>query len=444
MSIRGLMPRRLVLSMALAALALPASAMNAAEGFGAGARGGAGGKVLLVTRLDDDPRHATEGSLRWALKQKGPRIVRFAVGGDVILRDHIIVREPFLTIDGSTAPEPGVCLRNGSLEFKNTHDIIVRHLRIRLGDETVLRKNREAGLSRPKGSGGLDCVSLDDSERILFDHCSLSWSCDEIFGIVRCRDVTIQWCILSEPLTNPHIHPYGDNHAFCVNASANTLSIHHCLMHRFVMRGPQFECNDMRSQDRYTVRMEAVNNVISGYTHSGSRYSLGVEKNNGTREGKTFEFQFFNNFYIPAKEKAETIEAITRHGTDADVHCAMRGNLLLDAAWNHRSAPRLHPLSHKGIMPPVRVNGPDTRNLLQRMNHASFMKNSGGGVFQPPVPVTMSSARDACLQVLSSAGDSRRNDPIDARVRREVISLNFGAPVHSPGEVGPLASSTHP
>jgi hypothetical protein len=56
----------------------------------------------------------------------------------------------------------------------------------------------------------------------------------------------------------------------------------------------------------------------------------------------------------------------------------------------------------------------------------------------------MSSARDACLQVLSSAGDSRRNDPIDARVRREVISLNFGAPVHSPGEVDSLASSTRP
>jgi hypothetical protein len=351
-----------------------------------------------------------------------------------MLRDHIIIREPFLTIDGSTAPAPGVCIRNGSLEFKQTHDIIVRRLRIRLGDETVLRKNREAGLSRPKGSGGLDCVSLDDSERILFDHCSLSWSCDEIFGIVRCRDVTIQWCILSEPLTNPHIHPYGDNHAFCVNASANTLSIHHCLMHRFVMRGPQFECNDMRPQDQYTVRMEAVNNVISGYTHSGSRYSLGVEKNNGTGKGKAFEFQFCNNFYIPAKEKAEAIEAITRHGADANVRWAESGNLLLDAAWNHRSAPRLHPLSHKGIMPAVRVNEPDTRNLLQRIKHAASMKNSGSVVFQPSVPVTMSSARDACLQVLTSAGDSQRNDPIDARVRREVISLKFGAPVHSPDE----------
>jgi hypothetical protein len=434
MSIRALMSRRLVLLMALATLAFPAFAMSAAEGFGADAKGGAGGPVLLVTRLDDDPQHATEGSLRWALNQKGPRIVRFGVGGDVMLRDHIVVKEPFLTIDGSTAPEPGVCIRNGSLEFKNTHDIIVRHLRIRLGDETVLRKNREAGLSRPKGSHGLDCVSLDDSERILFDHCSLSWSCDEIFGIVRCRDVTIQWCILSEPLTNPHIHPYGDNHAFCVNASANTLSIHHCLMHRFVMRGPQFECNDMRAKDRYTVRMEAVNNVISGYTHSGSRYSLGVEKNNGTGKGKTFEFQFFNNFYIPATEKAMTIEAITRHGTAAKVHWAMSGNFLLDAAWNHQSAPRLHPLSHKGVMPPVRVNEPDTRNLLQRIGRASAMKNSGGVVFQPPVPVTMSSAREACLQVLTSAGDYKRNDPIDARVRHEVISLTFGAPVHSPEE----------
>ena len=150
MSIRGLMNRRLVLTLALATLAFPASGKNDAEGFGANAKGGAGGTVLLVTRLDDDPKHATEGSLRWALKQKGPRIVRFAVGGDVILRDHIIVKEPFLTDRRLHGAGPRAHSQR-ELEFKDTHDIIVRRLRIRLGDETVLRKNREAGLSWSQG-----------------------------------------------------------------------------------------------------------------------------------------------------------------------------------------------------------------------------------------------------------------------------------------------------
>jgi hypothetical protein len=205
-------------------------------------------------------------------------------------------------------------------------------------------------------------------------------------------------------------------------------------MHRFVMRGPQFECNDMRAKDKYPVQMEAMNNVISGYTHSGSRYSLGVEKNNGTREGKTFEFQLLNNLYVPATEKAVNIEAITRHGTDANVRLALRGNLLLDAAWNHQAPPRVSALSHKGIMPPVRVKESDTRNLLQRLPGATKLKDTGTPPFATEVAVSLDPTRKACLKVLREAGDSLRNDPIDARVRDEVISLRYGKPVHSPQE----------
>ncbi len=91
------------------------SQLSAAPAPGEVTRGGAGGRELLVTRLDDDPKHPAKGSLRWALKQKGPRIVKFAVSGDIILQDKLLVREPFLTIDGSDAPGGGVCIRGGSL-----------------------------------------------------------------------------------------------------------------------------------------------------------------------------------------------------------------------------------------------------------------------------------------------------------------------------------------
>ena len=418
----------------IALLAMLASAGVAApdarpEGFGAEARGGEGGQVLLVTRLDDNKEKPAQGSLRWALKQKGPRIVRFSVGGDIMLQDRIQVKEPFLTIDGSTAPEPGVCIRNGSLEFRGTHDIIVRHVRIRLGDETTLRKNKEAGLKRPRGSGGLDCVSLDDCQRVLFDHCSVSWSCDELFGIVRCRDVTIQWCLLAEPLSNPKLHPYGDHHAFCINASASTLSVHHCLMHRFVMRGPQFECNDMRKQDDYTVRMEAVNNVISGYTHSGSRYSTGVEKGSGTGKGKTFEFQFLDNLYIPARPKAEAIQRFTKHGEHPGMRARQTGNFVITTDQDY---PRLSPLSHKGIMPAVRVRDVDTRDLRERMGEARPLPDRGEVRFAAPIPVSRSSAVEAGAQVLQQAGDSGRHDPVDERIRQEALELSTAKPVRTP------------
>lgn len=409
-----------------------ASGVPGAEGFGATTVGGAGGRELLVTRLDDNPEKPAKGSLRWALKQKGPRIVRFAVGGDVMLRDRIQVKEPFLTLDGSTAPEPGVCIRNGSLEFRDTHDILVQRLRIRLGDEATLKKNKAKGRKRPKGSGGLDCVSLHDCQRVLFDHCSVSWSCDELFGIVRCREVTIQWCLLSEPLTNPKLHPYGDNHAFCINASASTLSVHHCLLHKFVMRGPQFECNDMRKEDGYAVRMEAVNNVISGYTQSGSRYSTGVEKGNGTGKGKTFEFQFLGNLYIPARGKAKAIERVTKHGEGADPKVALLGNLLLKTGNDEQTPPRLHPLAHKGTMPAVRVRDMDTRDLMERLSEAASLPDTGRLRFTAPVPVERQPAQDASLLVLRDAGDAGRDDPVDDRIRREVLELSTSKPLRSP------------
>jgi hypothetical protein len=417
-----------------AAAATGADSNLTARGFGAASAGGAGGRVIMVTRLDDDPKKAAKGSLRWALKQKGPRIIRFAVGGDLMLRDHIIIREPFLTIDGATAPHPGICIRGGSLEFRGTHDIIVQRVRIRLGDENILRKLKAAGLDRPKGSGGLDCISLNDCQRVLFDHCSVSWSCDELFGIVRSRDVTLQWCILSEPLTNPKVHPYGNNHAYCVNASASTLSIHHCLFHRFVMRGPQFECNDMRPEDKYTVRMEAVNNVISAYTESGSRYSLGVEKGSGTGKGKTFQFQFINNLYLPATKKARAIDGIVKHGQGANVHVALRGNAVLEATTGKSGAPRMNPISHKGSMPAIRAAAVDPRNLAERIDDVVAITEEGEKLFESPAPITVSPAQDIAEKIIQEAGDSTRNDEIDARVRQEVLDLRAGKPVKTPGE----------
>ncbi|WP_156345705.1 hypothetical protein [Verrucomicrobium spinosum] len=127
-------------------------------------------------------------------------------------------------------------------------------------------------------------------------------------------------------LGRKELHPYGDDHAFGVNASASTLSIHHCLFARFVMRGPQFECNDLRPKDRYTVQMEAVNNVIFDYGRSGSRYSTGVEKGSGTGEGKKFEFQFLNNLYLSSRATRSPIEVFTRHGHAPGMKAGVVGN----------------------------------------------------------------------------------------------------------------------
>src|SRR5688572_2208474 len=119
-------------------LAETTPAFPGAEGFGAASRGGSGGKRLEVTSLDDDPRQPQPGTLRWAVQQAGPRIVRFACAGNIRLKEPLAVSEPFLTIDGRDAPGDGVCLADHCLHLKRTHDVIVRFIRIRRGDVTTL------------------------------------------------------------------------------------------------------------------------------------------------------------------------------------------------------------------------------------------------------------------------------------------------------------------
>jgi hypothetical protein len=165
----------------------------------------------------------------------------------------------------------------------------------------------------------------------LIEHCSLSWSCDEIVSVVRCRGVTVQWCILSEPLRSWRLHPYGDNHAYCLNASASTLSVHHCLFAHYVMRGPQFEANDMRRADPRDVRMEAVNNVMCDFKSSGSRYTTGVEDHQEEAEGRRFLFQFIGNHYLGSPGRP-AIQASTNHGFHPGVRVAALGNTALPAA----------------------------------------------------------------------------------------------------------------
>lgn len=397
-------------------------ALEGAEGFGAVARGGTGGAVLRVNTLADDPRDPRPGSLRWAVAQPGPRIVRFDVAGNIRLKAPLIVSEPFLTLDGSDAPGAGICLCDHCFWCRRTHDVVVRYLRFRLGDVEVLKAVEAAGLTRPRNSNDLDCVSLDDSKNLIFDHCSLSWSCDEVFGIVRCENVTIQWCLIAEPLANPRVHPYGDRHAFGLNLSANTLSVHHCLIANYVMRGPQFEANDVRLGMGYDVKMEAINNVLFDYERSGSRYTTGIEDHPEQAVGKKFEFQFVNNLYLNPNGDKPEIEATVKHGVSDQVRVYVSGNQ--GPHWTSATADSL-----AGVF----IDGKRPLSAAPADVRAQF---STRPLFAAPVPVTTLGPEDAYRQVLDQAGCSRVRDSVDRRVLADVLARHFGKVLKSQAEVG--------
>ncbi len=141
-------------------------AFPGAQGWAAHTPGGRGGKILRVTTLAGDG----PGSFAEAVNTKGPRIVVFEVGGVIDLGVKTVkITEPFLTIAGQTAPQPGITLIRGGIDIA-THDVVVRHLRVRPG---------EAGQAKRSG-GDFDAIStVGGAHDVIVDHCSLTWATDE-------------------------------------------------------------------------------------------------------------------------------------------------------------------------------------------------------------------------------------------------------------------------
>ena len=179
-------------------------AFPGAWGGGMYSFGGRGGKVIVVTNLND----AGPGSFRAACETPGPRIVVFNVAGIIRLKDHLRVRAPYITIAGNTAPGDGVCIAGNTVELE-THDIIVRHLRFRRGETDPADRDDSLG-GNPTGN-------------LIIDHVSTSWSLDENLSMYRHMyrpsgggkelklptvNVSIQNCISSESLNTYH-HAFG-------------------------------------------------------------------------------------------------------------------------------------------------------------------------------------------------------------------------------------------
>ena len=197
-------------------------AFPGAEGGGKYSFGGRGGKVLVVTNLNDDG----PGSFRWACEQGGARIVVFNVAGIIRIKTPVIIRAPYITIAGQTAPGDGVCIA-GETVWINTHDVIVRYMRFRRGETWVGRRDDAIG-GNPVGN-------------IMIDHVSASWGLDENMSMYRHMyndstgkpqeeklgtvNITIQNSIFSEALDTWN-HSFGstlggENCSFMRNLWAN-------------------------------------------------------------------------------------------------------------------------------------------------------------------------------------------------------------------------------
>jgi hypothetical protein len=177
------------------------------QGFGVNTRGGRGGVIYTVTHLNDtvDTRSPMwQGSLRRAVTARGPRFVLFEVGGTIALVTPLTINNPHLTIAGQTAPSPGVTLRDRPV-FLDTNDIVIQHLRVRLGDSACANDCRD---------GGFDALYVrNNAFNIVLDHLSLSWGTHGGISInawagPEPRDIAILDSIVAENLAK-RLNPFG-------------------------------------------------------------------------------------------------------------------------------------------------------------------------------------------------------------------------------------------
>lgn len=345
-------------------LAAPTLGKTPAEGFGSAAHGGEGGRVIRVTSLADDGA----GSLREALAQSGPRIIEFAVEGDVELKSRLRIREGSVTLDATTAPGVGITLKRHGLDVVNAEDVIVRGVRIHVSEggtsgDGILLWGKDGGMTR----------------RVLVEHCSIQGTTDEgVNTWGRVEDATFQWCLIADAAP-PH------SKGWLSGAECDRITIHHCLFAGCEDRNPKLEGG----------RYQVVNNVFAAW-----------KNNNATKLRLGARVNLIANTYLPGAASNATKGCVFIEDPPGELRLFMQGNVLRGQPatdeWNWVTLHERHAEGWKEKRP-------------------APLSYRASAPFEAPA-VKIESAADALESVLKQAGALPR-DPHDERVIARVRAL---------------------
>jgi hypothetical protein len=360
-------------------------AFPGAEGFGQYTTGGRGGKVFIVSNLNDDG----PGSLREAVTAKMPRMVVFAVSGTIHLQSKLEIKDN-ITIEGQTAPGDGICLADYSAGIAG-NNIIVRYLRFRMGD-----KNQRGGMVN--GNGGDDAFGGTRKRNIIIDHCTMSWSTDEAFSVYGGDSTTLQWNLISEPLNYSYHFETGDkdyeHHGYGAIWGGKHLSAHHNLFAHCNSRNPRFDGIRNIPEENADYR----NNVIYDWGH------------NSIYAGEGGSYNLVNNYfrYGPSTTKTSMYQIVNPWNKLPKIPF---GKWYLDGNYVDGS-PEVTANNWAGVLMGEKGDGDKEQGKVTTPFAA--------------VPVKTESAKEAYKLVLEKVGCSFKRDTLDERIINDVKNRKGG------------------
>lgn len=294
------------------------------RGWAADTQGGRGGRIIRVTNLNA----AGEGSFAAAVAERGPRIVVFEVGGVIDLQGASVnIAEPFLTVAGQTAPQPGVTFIRGEFSV-GTHDVIVQHIAVRPG---------EAG--RPKKSGWeADGLSTRGAYNVIIDHCSFSWATDENLSASGARfkgDTPDDWHAgTSHRVTFSHnIVAEGLRDATHKKGEHSKGTLIHDNADQILIYANLYSANHERSPlIKGGARVAIVNNLIHDPGTKAIHYNL-IAHEWGAHPWQTGRMTMIGNVLRGGADTAPGTPLFSLGGA-GDVSVTMRDNIAVDANGN--------------------------------------------------------------------------------------------------------------
>lgn len=360
-------------------------AFPGAEGAGALALGGRGGRVIKVTTLAD----SGPGSLRAAVEAAGPRTIVFDVVGTIALAKPLEITNGRVTIAGQTAPGGGITLRNQPL-IVNADDVVIRYIRSRLGDTARVEA---------------DALSIAGGRRIIVDHVSASWSVDETLSAgspgadpeMVVRDLTVQWSIIAESLNrSAHAkgaHGYG---SLLRSGFGAQMSFHHNLWAHHRARMPRPGNYNEPDVDPVGPRFDFRSNLF--YNWGGTYSGYNADKTSRST------YNFVDNTYLAGPNSKG---AIAFDESSSGARAYFEGN------------------SMNGAIPadPWSLVSGDITAETKLAEPAAMP------------PIARDPAPRAAEAILAAAGASLFRDAVDARVVESVRSRS-GRLIDSQAEVG--------